>query len=78
MAVISLMIFFNYIFSNENIGITIKILLKYLPKGAIDNISLLVQIMAWHRPHNKPLSEKTIASLLHDAYMRHLASWEVW
>ena len=29
---------------------TIKIPLRFVPKGAINNIPALVQIMAWHRP----------------------------
>ena len=35
----------------------IKISLKFVPKGLIDNIPSLVQIMAWCRPGDKPLSE---------------------
>ena len=35
---------------NENIWILIKISLKFVPKGQINNISALVQIMAWRRP----------------------------
>ena len=44
--------FFKCIFLNENVSISIKIPLKFVPKGPA-----LVQIMAWHRPGNKPLSE---------------------
>ena len=29
-----------------------------MPKGPINNIPALVQIMAWPRPGDKPLSEK--------------------
>ena len=35
------------IFLNENIWIPIKISLKFVPKGSINNIPALVQIMAW-------------------------------
>ena len=35
----------------------IKISSKFIPKGPTDNIPALVQIMAWRRPGNKPLSE---------------------
>ena len=35
---------------NENVSILIKILLKFIHKGPIDNIPTLVQIMAWHQP----------------------------
>ena len=47
----------NSIFLNENVWISIKISLKFVPKGPIDNIASLVQIMAWRRPGDKPLSE---------------------
>ena len=30
--------------------------LKFVPKGSINNILALVQIMAWRRPGDKPLS----------------------
>ena len=41
---------FKCIFLNEDIWISIKFSLKFVPKGPIDNISALVQIMAWRRP----------------------------
>ena len=41
---------FKCIFSNENIIISIKISLKFSPKGPINNIPALVQIMDWRRP----------------------------
>ena len=44
---------FNF---NENIWIPIKIALRIVPKGRINNIPALVQIMAWRRPGDKPLS----------------------
>ena len=37
------------IFLNEIVSISIKISLKFVPKGPIDNIPILVQIMAWRR-----------------------------
>ena len=45
------------IFLNENLWISLKIPLKFVPRGPINNIPALVQIMAWHRPGDKPLSE---------------------
>ena len=54
---------FNCIFLNENIGILINISLKFVPKGQINNIPSLVQIMAWRRPGDKPLSEPMMARL---------------
>ena len=47
---------FKYIFLNENVIISAKISLKFVSKGPIDNIPALVQIMAWRRPGDKPLS----------------------
>ena len=51
------------IFLNENVWITIEISLKCVPKGPIDNIPSLVQIMAWRRPGDKPLSEPLMVRL---------------
>ena len=55
---------FKCILLNENALIAIKISLKFVPKGPINNIPALVQIMAWLRPGDKPLSEPMMASLL--------------
>ena len=38
--------------------------LKFVPKVSINNITALVQIMAWRRPGDKPLSESMMISLL--------------
>ena len=54
---------FKHIFLNENIRISIKISLKFVPKGPIDNIPKLVQIMAWRRPSDKPFSEPMMVRL---------------
>ena len=51
----------NGIFLNEKICISIKILLKLVPTGPINNIPVLFQIMAWRRPGDKPLSEPMVA-----------------
>ena len=48
---------FKCIFFNENAWISIKISLKFVLKGPINNIPSLVQIMAWRRPGDKPLTE---------------------
>ena len=48
---------FKWIFLNENVWISINISLKFVPKGPINNIPILVQVMAWRRPGDKPLSE---------------------
>ena len=46
---------FKCIFLNKNIWILIKISLKFVPKGPINNIPAL-EIIAWHRPGNKPVA----------------------
>ena len=51
------------IFLNENVWIPIKISLKFVPKGPINHIPALVQIMAWRRPGDKPLSEPMMVGL---------------
>ena len=63
---------FNCIFLNENAWISLKISLKFVPKVRIDNIPSLVQIMAWRRPGDKPLSEPMMVSLL--THICHSAS----
>ena len=45
------------IFLNENERIPIKISLKFVPAGPIDNSPALVLIMAWRRIGDNPLSE---------------------
>ena len=48
---------FKCIFLDENVWNRKKISLKFAPKVGINNIPSLVQIMAWRRPGDKPLSE---------------------
>ena len=38
--------------------------LKFVPKGPMNNIPALVQIMAWRRPGDRPLSEPMMVRLL--------------
>ena len=76
---------FKCIFLNENIRISIKIALKFVPKGLINNVPALVPIMAWRRPGDKPLSEPMLVrSLTHICVtrpqwvklkMQHMAIW---
>ena len=61
---------FKCIFLNENICVWHIIWLKFVPKGPIDNNSALVQIRAWRRAGDKPLSEQMLTHFT-DAYMRH-------
>ena len=49
---------------NENVSISIKISLKLVPKVQFNNIPTLLQIMAWHWPGDKLLSEPMVVSLL--------------
>ena len=55
---------FKRIFLNGNIIISIKISLKFVPEGPIDNNPALVLIMAWRRSGDKPLSEPMMVTLL--------------
>ena len=55
---------FKRIFLYENVRISIKISLKFVPYGPINNNPALVQIMAWRRLGDKPLSEPMMVSLL--------------
>ena len=54
---------FKWIFLNEHVWIFIKISLKFCSQGPINNIPTMIQIMAWHRPVAKPLSEPMMVSL---------------
>ena len=55
---------FKCIILNENVCTSIKIALKFVPKGPINTTSALVEIMAWCWPGDKPLSETMMVSLL--------------
>ena len=54
---------FKRIFFSENVIISIKMSLKFVPKGPVNNIPVLVQIMAWRRPDTKPLPEPMMVRL---------------
>ena len=51
--------------------------LKFVPRGPVNKIPALVQIIAWHQPGAKPLSE-TMLVCFTDAYMEHSASLGYW
>ena len=78
---------FKCIFLNKNVWISVKISLKCVHKGPINNIQALVQIMAWCQPVNKPLSEPMMVSLMMLIYgslglnelteLTHLPQWSV-
>ena len=56
----------KWIFLNENVWILIKNWSKLVTRGPINIIQRLVQIMAWRRPGDKPLSEPMVVrSLTH-------------
>ena len=55
---------FKCIFLNETVWIPIKFSLKFVPKGPINYIPALVQIMAWRQPGDKPSFEPMMISLL--------------
>ena len=65
---------FRCIFVYEKFCILIKISLKFVLKGPIDNNPALVQILAWRRIGDKPLFEPMLTQIT-DAYMRHLGRW---
>ena len=72
---------FKCIFLIENIWNSINISLRFVRKGRINNISALVQIMAWRLPGGKPLSEpmmvyrRIYASLVLNELRAAKASW---
>ena len=54
---------FKCIFMNGNVWIVIKMSLNFFSKGRSNNIPAVVQIMAWRRPGDKPLSEPIMVRL---------------
>ena len=65
------------IFLNENVWISIVISQKFVPKGLINNIPALIQIMAWCRPGNKSLFEPLMVTLLTHLCVT-LPQWVTW
>ena len=61
---------FKCIFMNENFCILIKISQNFIPKGPMDNKSVLVPLIAWCQTGDKPLSESMLTQFT-DAYMWH-------
>ena len=55
---------FKCIFLTENVWISFKNSLKFVPEVRISNIQAFAQIMAWLRPGDKPLSEPMMVNLL--------------
>ena len=61
---------FKCISMNEKFCILIKISLKFVPKGLIDNKTALVQVLSWCRSSGKPLPEPMLIQFL-GTYMWH-------
>ena len=55
---------FSMHFLEWKLWISLKISPKFFPKVPIYNTPVFVQMMAWHRPVDKPLSEPVMDSLL--------------
>ena len=53
---------FRCIAMNNDLWISIKISLKFVPEVHINTIPALVQKMAWRRPGGKPFSESMMFS----------------
>ena len=69
---------FKWVFLNENVWIAIKISLNFVPKGQINNIPALVQIMDWRRPMMDKLPTHICATRPHwvkSAFNKHV--WSV-
>ena len=63
---------FKCIFLNENVWISIKISPNVVLTGSNNNIPALVQIMAWQRPGDEPLSEEMMVGLLTHICVSHI------
>ena len=60
---------FTFIFMDEKFCISIRISIKFVPKGPIENKLESVRIMAWRRRGDKPLAEPMLTQFTY-AYMR--------
>ena len=56
---------------NEILCISIRILLKFVVKGPIDNKSALVQVMVWHRTDDIPFLEPMITQFIQMTQFSH-------
>ena len=54
-------VIFIWIFLKENVRISMKIFLKFVPRGSIYNIPAMVQVMACRLLSTKPLPEQMLA-----------------
>ena len=69
---------FKYVLLIETIEISMNISLKFVIKVPINNIPTMVQIMAWRRKGDKPLSETMIVSWKKHAYFYMHQYMDVW
>ena len=63
MDAISQTTFSSIFFLMKMLGFRLKISLKFVPKGPINNNPALVQMMAWRRQGDKPLSDPMMGRL---------------
>ena len=67
---------FKSMLLNKNVITMIKISVKLVPKGLINNTPASVQIMAWCRPVDKPLPERMMVRLpMHICITR--SQWDI-
>ena len=57
-------------FLNENDKIPIRVSLEFVFKTPIDKKQVLLQVMAWRQPGDKPLPKPMLTKFT-DTYMRH-------
>ena len=62
---------FKWSFLSETVWISIGNSLKFVPNDPINSKAALVQVTAWWRTGDTPLSEPTMTQI-NDSYMRHL------
>ena len=55
---------FKFIVLNENCCILIQFLLKFYCKGTIDNMSVLIWVMAWRWTCDKPFTSFTLCDAM--------------
>ena len=60
---------FKLFLLHENAWISLIMSLKFAPKVPINNIPALIQIMAWRRRGDKPLSELMMVNLMTHIYL---------
>ena len=65
---------FKHILMNEKFFNSIRISLKFVPKGPVDKKAALVQVMAGWRTGDKPLPEPMLTQFT-NPYMQHQGGW---